>query len=61
MDYVSFPPATLLNPTPVVLVSCAEKAIRKTGIWSPSPGRAPSIPNPRWSLSVCAKSGILTI
>ncbi|MBO7664125.1 MAG: flavin reductase family protein [Clostridia bacterium] len=25
MDYVSFPPATLLNPTPVVLVSCAEK------------------------------------
>ena len=25
MDYVPFPPATLLNPTPVVLVSCAEK------------------------------------
>ena len=24
-DYVSFPPATLLNPTPVVLVSCGEK------------------------------------
>ena len=25
MEYLSFPPATLLNPTPVVLVSCAEK------------------------------------
>ena len=24
-DYVSFPPSTMLNPTPVVLVSCAEK------------------------------------
>ena len=24
-SYVSFPPSTLLNPTPVVLVSCAEK------------------------------------
>ena len=24
-DYFSFPPATLLNPTPVVLVSCGEK------------------------------------
>ena len=24
-DYVSFPPSTMLNPTPVVLVSCGEK------------------------------------
>ena len=25
-EYVSFPPSTLLNPTPVVLVSCADAA-----------------------------------
>ncbi len=66
-EYVSFPPSTLLNPAPVVLVSCAEKGRPETRnmitvAWAGTVNSEPpmvsvSIRPGRWSHGLIASSG----